>query len=47
MEIKASLIVFDLLSVVSIIGRRSKQEQLGVKYASGLAAIERSEEEAG
>lgn len=44
---KASLIVFDLLSVVSIIRRRSEQEQLEVKYASGLAAIEHSGEEAG
>lgn len=44
---KASLIVFDLPSGVSIIGRRSKQEQLEVKYASGLAAIEHSGEEAG
>lgn len=44
---KASLIVLDLPSVVSIIGRRSKQEQLEVKYASGLAATEHSGEEAG
>lgn len=44
---KASLIVLDLLSVVSIVGRRPKQEQLEGKYTFGLAAIQNSGEEAG
>lgn len=44
---KASLIGFDLLSVVSIVGRRSKQEQLEVKYTFGLAEIRNSGKEAG
>lgn len=44
---KAFLIVFELLSVVSIVGGRPKQEQLEVKYTFSLAAIQNSGEEAG
>lgn len=44
---KAFLIVFELLSVVSIIGGRPKQEQLEVKDTFSLAAIQNSGEEAG